>query len=221
MLLATSSLKVSGNTGSAQAVCRLPFAVRPRLSLPPVRVTPGQRDPSPPCCTVFLQARAQIRNLSTVLSSFKKDNRRSSGSAPVSTPTPLLFAVASVPSGVWISADWALVWIWLGLAHNFDPKSPTFDIEAVPSTTLRVVLVRQPLCISLQHHQNSASLDFVNCDPLEVVPTTTLCVVLLRQPLRTSLQCWKIQTALETAVKCSQNPFVGFFNVVFDFFVFF
>ncbi|KAH0898523.1 hypothetical protein HID58_048091 [Brassica napus] len=45
--------------------------------------------------------------------------------------------------------------------------------------------------------------------------------VLLRQPLRTSLQRREIHAYSETDFNCSQNPLVGFFNVDFDFFVFF
>ena len=254
LLVAAPCLRVSGNAGSIQVVCRLPLAVRLRLSFPPVRVTPGEGGFSPSRCTMIPQVGAQIRNIPSASSSFKKDNRRSFSSAPGSTPTPLLFVVASVPPGhrnphavntttpaqrlektlirvfcviwalvlwVWIYADWALEWICLGLAHSLDPSPTSKLLEVVPSTILRVVLLRQPLRTSLQRHLNSASPVSINCDHLEVVPSTTLCVVLLRWPLCFLLQCWEIQTDSETAFTCSQNPFVGFFNVVFDFFVFF
>ena len=254
LLVAAPCLRVSGNAGSIQVVCRLPLAVRLRLSFPPVRVTPGEGGFSPSRCTMIPQVGAQIRNIPSASSSFKKDNRRSFSSAPGSTPTPLLFVVASVPPGhrnphavntttpaqrlektlirvfcviwalvlwVWIYADWALEWICLGLAHSLDPSPTSKLLEVVPSTILRVVLLRQPLRTSLQCHLNSASPISINCDHLEVVPSTTLCVVLLRWPLCFLLQCWEIQTDSETAFTCSQNPFVGFFNVVFDFLVLF
>ncbi|KAL0676324.1 hypothetical protein Bca4012_004305 [Brassica carinata] len=210
LLVAAPCLRVSGNAGSIQVVCRLPLAVRLRLSFPPVRVTPGEGGFSPSRCTMIPQVGAQIRNIPFASSSFKKDNRRSFSSAPGSTPTPLLFVVASVPPGhrnphavntttpaqrlektlirvfcviwalvlwVWIYADWALEWICLGLAHSLDPSPTSKLLEVVPSTILRVVLLRQPLRTSLQCHLNSASPISINCDHLEVVPSTTLCAL--------------------------------------------
>ncbi|KAF3508960.1 hypothetical protein F2Q69_00003604 [Brassica cretica] len=201
LLVAAPCLRVSGNAGSIQVVCRLPLAVRLRLSFPPVRVTPGEGGFSPSRCTMIPQVGAQIRNIPSASSSFKKDNRISFSSAPGSTPTPLLFVVASVPPGhrnphavntttpaqrlektlirvfcviwalvlwVWIYADWALEWICLGLAHSLDPSPTSKLLEVVPSTILRVVLLRQPLRTSLQRHLNSASPVSINCDHLEV-----------------------------------------------------
>ncbi|KAF3550315.1 hypothetical protein DY000_02004389 [Brassica cretica] len=219
LLVAAPCLRVSGNARSIQVVCRLPLAVRLRLSFPPVRVTPGEGGFSLSRCTMIPQVGAQIRNIPYASSSFKKDNRRSFSSAPGSTPTPLLFVVASAPPGHRIPH--AVKTTTPAQPHSLDPSPTSKLLEAVPSTTLRVVLLRQPLRTSLQRHLNSASPVSINFDHLEVVLSTTLCVVLLRRPLRFLLQCWEIQTDSETAFTCSQNPFVGFFNVVFDFFVFF
>ncbi|KAL0741320.1 hypothetical protein Bca4012_082833 [Brassica carinata] len=52
--------------------------------------------------------------------------------------------------------------------------------KTVPSTTLLVVLFRQPFRISLQCYLNSASPDSINCYLSEAVPSTILCIVLLR-----------------------------------------
>ena len=67
------------------------------------------------------------------------------------------------------------------------------------------------------------SRDFVNCFSLEVVPSTIMYVVLFRQLLCTplSLQRREIHAFSETVFNCSQNPLVGFFNVNFDFGMFF
>ncbi|KAL0756692.1 hypothetical protein Bca101_094360 [Brassica carinata] len=93
--------------------------------------------------------------------------------------------------------DWVFVRICLGLTHSLDPKSlsskflepsrlnwqiccSTVPILAVPSTTLRVILLRQSPRTSLQCHPISAFPDSVSCNPPGTVPSTTLCVVLLR-----------------------------------------
>ncbi|KAH0841469.1 hypothetical protein HID58_092176 [Brassica napus] len=64
------------------------------------------------------------------------------------------------------------------------PLSPTFKLretyvhlnsKVVPSTTLCVVLLRQPIHSSLQRHLNLASPDFVNCNLSETVSSTTVC----------------------------------------------
>ncbi|KAG5396902.1 hypothetical protein IGI04_018716 [Brassica rapa subsp. trilocularis] len=74
-------------------------------------------------------------------------------------------------------------------SHNkplcpWSPLSPTSKLrepyvhlnsKVVPSTTLCVVLLRQPIHSSLQCHLNSASPDFVNCNLSETVSSTTVC----------------------------------------------
>lgn len=103
------------------------------------------------------------------------------------------------------------------------PLSPTSKLREpyVHSTTLCVVLLRQPIHSSLQRHLNSASPDFVNCYLSETVPCRRLCVFLLRKPLRTLLQHREIHTSSENFINSTQNPLVGFFNVDFNFLVFF
>ncbi|KAH0917667.1 hypothetical protein HID58_025327 [Brassica napus] len=55
------------------------------------------------------------------------------------------------------------IWYFLGLAHYLISWTWTSIFESVPSTTLCVVLLRQPLCISQQYEIQASSEMVFNC----------------------------------------------------------
>ncbi|CAH8295607.1 unnamed protein product [Eruca vesicaria subsp. sativa] len=216
------------------------------LSPSPVRVTPGQEGVPPPHCFVITTDRR--KNLNTLSSAVASTsalritteealNGRSSltgyfisSSAGASSRLPVVIIHLHVTASE--------IWISVGQAHLLVAGSPSSKpiklskyskfswVRALsymglyPNSKAHNAHVHG-LCISLQCDLISVSPDSTNCNPSKAVPSTTLCVVLLRQPSCTSLQGRKILISSKTVFNCSQNPLTGFFNVVFDFFVFF